>query len=72
MQTYTKSDLTLLYSGSISELRHTALQPIMSLTDIGPVWLENGVNSLTPGRFEWNFWQMILKLILGIDGNGIS
>ena len=28
--------------------------------------------SLTPGRFEWNFGQVIYKLILMFDGQGIT
>ena len=34
-------------------------------------WL-TGFNSLAPGRFEWNFRQVIFKLILVIDVCGIS
>ena len=30
------------------------------------------VNSLVPGRFEWNFTSVIFKLIVMIDGWGIS
>ena len=30
------------------------------------------INSLLPGRFEWNFWYVMLKRILVIDGWGIS
>ena len=29
------------------------------------------INSLAPGKFEWNFGYVILKLILVIDGWGI-
>ena len=28
-------------------------------------------NSLTPGRFEWNFWPVIFELFVVIDGWGI-
>ena len=31
-----------------------------------------GIDSLTPGKFEWNVTQVILKLIFVIDGWGIS
>ena len=34
-----------------------------------PVWK---VNSLAPGKFEWNFKNVIFKQILVIDGSGIS
>ena len=30
------------------------------------------INSLVHGRFEWNFWYVIFKQILVIDGWGIS
>ena len=30
------------------------------------------LNSLVPGKFEWNFWEVIFKLILVIDGCGSS
>ena len=30
------------------------------------------VNSLAPGKFEWNFWYIILQIISVIDGWGIS
>ena len=31
-----------------------------------------GINSVDPGRFEWNFRHVIFKQILVIDGWGIS
>ena len=30
------------------------------------------VNSLAPGKFEWNFKHVIFQQILAIDGWGIS
>ena len=33
---------------------------------------ERHLNSLTPGKFEWNFKYVIFKCILGIDGWGLS
>ena len=30
------------------------------------------INSLTPGKFEWNFKHVLFKQILVIDGWGIS
>ena len=30
-----------------------------------------GINSLAPGKFEWNFRHVIFKQILVIDGWGI-
>ena len=32
----------------------------------------SSVNSLAPGKFEWNFRHVIFKQILVIDGWGIS
>ena len=34
--------------------------------------MAQGVNSLSPGKFEWNFRYVIFKQILLIDGSGIS
>ena len=34
----------------------------------GPQW----VNSLAPGKFDWNFTHVIFKQVLAIDGWGIS
>ena len=38
---------------------------------ISPVWIFL-LNSLAPGKFEWNFRYVIVKQILVIDGWGIS
>ena len=42
--------------------------------EIGTCYLSMGddVNSLAPGKFEWNFRHVIFKQILVIDGWGIS
>ena len=39
---------------------------------LGCFILIQSINSLAPGRFEWNFWHVIFKQILVIDGWGIS
>ena len=33
---------------------------------------EGNINSVAPGKFEWNFRYVIFKRILVIDGWGIS
>ena len=43
------------------------LRPVMTYIITRP----QGVNSLAPGKFEWNFRYVIFKLILGIDGWGL-
>ena len=44
------------------------LRPVMLYIITRP----QGVNSFAPGKFEWNFEYVIFKLILGIDGWGLS
>ena len=36
------------------------------------LWWRRTINSLAPGKFEWNFRHVIFKQILLIDGWGIS
>ena len=56
-----------------------ALERYMQNLDITSVYITNvftisdyHINSLAPGRFEWNFKQVIFKLILVIDDLDIS
>ena len=41
-------------------------------SDLATVTIIAGLNSLAPGKFEWNFRHAIFKQILVIDGWGIS
>ena len=43
-----------------------------SLTMTGTAGPDLNINSLAPGKFKWNFRYVIFKLILVIDGWGIS
>ena len=45
-----------------------AIQDAAAMCHQFPKWL----NSLAPGKFEWNFTYVIFKLILVVDGWGIS
>ena len=67
--------------------RHPRIHPILSSSGAGlmmftyamqhPMWCWPGLehvllNSLAPGKFEWNFRHVIFKQILVIDDWGIS
>ena len=46
-----------------------------NLSDVGPLTVDTAtdvINSLAPGKFEWNFIHVIFKQILVIDCGGIS
>ena len=43
-----------------------------SLWPSDTIWRQIWVNSLAPGKFEWNSWHVIFIQILVIDGWGIS
>ena len=55
------SSITLLTQNLTLEMYQIRLQDFIQT-------LFPNVNSLAPGRFEWNFKLMISKLILVIDG----
>ena len=46
--------------------------PCLNIKTVFPSYEDSHVNSLTPGKFEWNFRHVIFKQILVIDGWGIS
>ena len=56
-------------------LGHVTLWPLVALLSWSPIIESshyNSLNSLAPGKFEWNFRHVIFKEILVIDGWGIS
>ena len=59
--------------GSIANKSASLAQAIADSTKPSPepTWT-NMLNSLAPGKFEWDFRHVIFKQILVIDGWGIS
>ena len=64
-----QGDLSLLH-GRLQQILHMIWQSQQGISDgtVPTDWFD----SLTPGRFEWNFGKVIFKLILVIVGWGIS
>ena len=55
-----------------STLITSSSYPTYSDITVFASWKLSCFNSLTPGKFEWNFWYVFFKWILVIDGWGIS
>ena len=64
---------SLMWKWSHNHNLHLLLSRCISIGNRGrQMSHENDVNSLAPGKFEWNFRYVLFKRILMIDGWGIS
>ena len=61
-----------LASGYLNQFRRFRGFAVLSVHCLSKIFTGGEINSLAPGKFEWNFRYAIFKLILEIDGWGIS
>ena len=64
--------ISQIFFPNVPVINKSALVQAMAYKQQSTLWTDDSVNSLAPGKFEWNFGHLIRQIISVIDGWVIS